>query len=161
MRNLTLSLILLFPLFLLSCKKDPCKDVICENGNPVATDDVCNCDCDAYYEGTLCDKEIRENFYGTFDGDATCEGFGTSSSEITITKGSTVGRIIIDQENNVYATVIDAVNYTIPSQTVTDKDGNTYTVEGSGVRSGDVLTSEMTFTFDPTTTMECTFTGSR
>lgn len=64
MKKNNLSLVTLFFAFalaLMSCKKDPCKDVVCQNGGtPVATGKTCSCDCPSGYEGQFC--ETKSNF---------------------------------------------------------------------------------------------------
>jgi hypothetical protein len=43
------------PTLITSCKKDPCKDVTCENGG---TCDDGKCNCPAGYEGEKCEKKL-------------------------------------------------------------------------------------------------------
>ncbi len=54
-----------------SCKKDKCKDVICENGTCVEG----NCNCDYGWEGLLCDKKKSEVFLGFWEGEFDCGAF--------------------------------------------------------------------------------------
>lgn len=56
-------------LLLFSCKNDPCDDVVCAN-EATCLEGIC--DCTEGYEGTLCDVEMRSNFYGTWWGSHGC-----------------------------------------------------------------------------------------
>lgn len=55
MKYLIFSLSLFFLTFLASCKKDPCKNIVCENGG------ICvngTCDCPEGYEGPSCGDQV-------------------------------------------------------------------------------------------------------
>jgi hypothetical protein len=53
---------------------DPCKDVVCTNGE--CTDGTCV--CDTGYEGETCGTAMNEKFTGTFNLTETCAPSGTA-----------------------------------------------------------------------------------
>ena len=97
-------------------KKDPCKDVICYNGECVDGECVCEagysgpncstfdpcynttcingdcvngtCDCDAGYEGANCGTPINSKFSGVYTLSENCVGAGLRSYAVTVTPSS-------------------------------------------------------------------------
>ncbi len=67
-------------LMLISCA-DPCKDITC---NEVGACDDGTCICDAGYEGTNCETEVRTKYLGSFSGLSTCDD-GTNPIPFTFT----------------------------------------------------------------------------
>lgn len=61
-------LLLIFLLFLTSCKKDPCEDINCP-ATAVCVEGVCN--CMEGYEGASCETEMRDKFLGSYTGTIT------------------------------------------------------------------------------------------
>ena len=183
---LSLSIAVMGALFVQSCK-DPCKDVICENGgtcdeetgicdcpenfygNTCETECVNgtysdgNCACDDYYEGDACKIEQREKFFGAFDVVEECtSGDDDYASTIKAASG-TINRIEIsylykDYPDGVIATV-DGQTLTIPSQN--PEEG--FTMTGSGSISDDNNTITITYTLDDVSigTVTCTTTFTR
>ncbi|MEQ9187639.1 MAG: hypothetical protein RLP15_07875 [Cryomorphaceae bacterium] len=159
-------------LSLQSCK-NPCKDVVCENGGICNEDNdgVCDCEdtfygtlcetecvngtygdgtcaCDDYYEGDACKIEERIKFYGAYDVDEECDINYTYASTIKSTTGN-VYKIEIsylyrgDWENPIIAEV-NGHNITIPSQQ--PEDG--FTMSGSGIMTDDGSELVINYTLD-------------
>ena len=172
-------------LFINSCK-DPCKDVICENGGVCDEEGVCDCPenfygdlcetecvngtfgngacaCDDYYEGDACKIEERVKFYGAYGVDEECDQNYTYGSTIKMTSGN-VYKIEIsylyrgDWENPIIAEV-DGNKITIPSQN--PEDG--FTMTGSGTLSADGTELVIDYTLDDSSigTVSCTATFTR
>ncbi|MCB0761988.1 MAG: hypothetical protein KDC12_10740 [Flavobacteriales bacterium] len=122
-----------------ACKKDPCADVTCDHG-------TCNdgtCDCETGYEGDECSTQMRSKFLGTFTGTESCSVSGNFPITWNInTSGTAVNKVII---NNLYADgtavsgTVSGTSITIPVQTATAQ-GFSFTVDGSGQISGNILT---------------------
>lgn len=67
-----------------SCKKNPCKDVTCVNGD--CNKDTGACECDTGYDGADCSKEVADKFVGMFDVNEICSFSGQKppyTSEVT------------------------------------------------------------------------------
>ncbi len=146
--------ILIFALFIGSCKKDPCKDVTCEHG-------TCNdgsCLCETGYEGSNCETEQRLAFVGNYNVTETC---GPNSYNFTI-------NILADTENvnelsihnfgdlnfNITATVDGT------SISIVDQSGNGKTVNGSGELVDGVLSISYTLETTSGQSIDCTLTGT-
>ncbi|TVR76980.1 MAG: hypothetical protein EA412_12480 [Chitinophagaceae bacterium] len=57
-----------------SCSKDPCEDVVCENGGIETEDgDDCICECPAGFYGELCESSYQDDFVGTYSGNESCD----------------------------------------------------------------------------------------
>jgi hypothetical protein len=72
-----------------SCKKDPCKDVVCNNGG-TCVDGTCS--CTTGYEGTNCETAWNTKFVASYSGTDVCTS-GTYTWNGSITKSSTSGSI--------------------------------------------------------------------
>jgi hypothetical protein len=63
---------------------DPCKDVVCNNGECVEGDCVCN----AGYEGVDCSTAFNAKFSGTYNLSEVCDFTGSDSYTVTLTPSS-------------------------------------------------------------------------
>ena len=113
-------------------------------------------DCDQWYEGSNCDVEMREKFYGIYIG--TIYGAGTSQAVSTsITPGSN-GAQKLKIDGMADAELSSSTTFTFPYQTIIDlTNGNWVISQGSGVLDGDNLTYSM-YTPDG---INFSFSGSR
>ena len=136
-----------------SCKKDPCKDVVCNNGGTCVDG---NCSCTTGYEGADCSTEMRTKFIvsGSFTEAGHTDSSWNSSSHnfnntynVTITKGSDVSSILIGNlgnyncssgSYNVTGTMSSSTTFTIASQVVC---GTTFSGSGTVTSSGKVTIS--------------------
>jgi hypothetical protein len=137
---------------------DECKDVVCENGGTCdeetgACDCPANfygescetecingtyadgaCTCDAGYEGDACGTEEREKFLGAWTYTTGCAP-GSSFNSTIATVTDNVVRVTLSNltgfnDNSAYA-VVDGTTFTVPSQSIVDEDGDTWTIEGT------------------------------
>jgi hypothetical protein len=133
LRILGLAMALFGAMTVSSCKKDPCKNVTCQNGG------VCqdgNCKCNLPWEGSRCEVDARDKFVGSWRGTVNC-GSGPREMTISITKSSvTPNRIIIE---DIYGELTSSSTFDIPTQTV-DVDGTAATINGRGNLNGNQLT---------------------
>lgn len=147
---------------MVSCDTDACKDVECGvNGTCLEGD----CVCDAGYEGVSCETEERTKFVGDWDFTDSCIPGSANSSEIKRSNAE-VTRVLVsnilgtDLEGQAYA-VVDGVKITIPSQPVTDVDGDTWTVSStSGTIANNSFSLTVTAVFGTSQPVVCTFTYS-
>ncbi|MCX7606907.1 MAG: calcium-binding EGF-like domain-containing protein, partial [Bacteroidia bacterium] len=99
-------------LSLSSCKKDPCKDVSCQNGG-VCVDG--NCSCPTAWEGSRCEVDVRDKFIGAWSGSIDC-GSGLGNATIRIGKLSGKdGRIAIEG-TTIHGRVTSSTEFEIPLQ---------------------------------------------
>lgn len=146
--------ILIFALFVGSCKKDPCKDVTCVHG-------TCNdgsCVCETGYEGSNCETEQRLAFVGDYSVTETC-GPNTYNFTVNVTADSeNVSELTIsnfgDFNFDVTATVIGST-ITIAYQS---DDGITVTGNGEFNEGGISLSYTMEATSGQT--ISCSLVGS-
>lgn len=116
---------------------DLCKDVNCNNGTCVEGD----CVCDAGYEGTNCDTEIRAAYLGTYNVTETCDS-GSDAYAVVVSAGTSINDVVI---NNLYDAGF-AVTGTLNTAGGIDFNGSfgTGTISGSMTTTGGVIT--ITFT---------------
>ena len=133
LRIIGLAMALFGALTLQSCKKDPCKNVTCQNGGTCQDG---NCRCSLPWEGSKCEVDAREKFVGSWRGTINC-GDRPRQVTISITKSNTPTRIIIDGE--VRGELTSSSAFDIPNQTF-DIDGTSATIYGSGSLNGNQLT---------------------
>ena len=158
--NVLAMFIMLFGLMITqnSCK-DPCKDVECKNSG---TCDEGVCSCVEGYEGDDCGTEVRAKFLGTFSVSDACDP-GSSYTSVISSSSTAVDRVLI---TNVLGVSLGGTAYanaagttlTLPSQQVTDIDGDTWTVSGSGSKSGDQVTLSIISTFGAGNPVTCALT---
>lgn len=86
--SLTLTpLLFALSLLLVTCKKDPCKDVVCQNGGTaVSAGKTCTCDCPPGYEGEFC--ETKSDF-------VTCKINGVNYQSVQIIIDTITGNSIL------------------------------------------------------------------
>ena len=146
-----------------SCKKDPCKDVVCNNGG-TCTDGTCA--CTSGYEGTDCSTEMRTKFIfsgslsdaGTTDSsynNSTGHVYSAFSYVASISKNTATTDILINNLGNyncssgsysVSATVNSSTTFTIASQVVC---GTTFSGSGTLNSSGKVVITYTATYADP------------
>lgn len=140
-----------------SCKKDPCKDVICQNGGACIEG---ACDCLLPYEGTNCEVRMTAKFAGLFTGPLTCFG-QTQTETFTVTESQThPDRLLVSYGGeSFYGVVTSSSTFDIPEQSFT-QGGLTGTLSGNGSLAGNVanLTMLITIAGIPVT---CTFQGTK
>lgn len=117
-----------------ACKVDKCKNVSCAYSG-VCKDGVCL--CQTGYEGDHCETVTRDKFLGIWDVNEDGTITGPAQYSISITEGSQIDHVSIDNFNNVIQGVkVDGICYKdtlyIPVQTVTLPQplGTTYTISG-------------------------------
>ena len=133
LRIIGLTIALFGALTLQSCKKDPCKNVTCQNGGTCQDG---NCRCSLPWEGSKCEVDARDKFVGSWRGTTNCGG-GPEEDVFSITKSSTTAnRIIIE---DIYGELTSSSTFDIPTQTV-NVDGTAVTVSGRGNLNGNQLT---------------------
>jgi hypothetical protein len=133
LRIVGLAMALFGALTLQSCKKDPCKNVTCQNGGTCQDG---NCRCSLPWEGSKCEVDARDKFVGSWRGTTNCGG-GPEEDVFSITKSSTTAnRIIIE---DIYGELTSSSTFDIPTQTV-NVDGTAVTVSGRGNLNGNQLT---------------------
>lgn len=129
---------------------ETCAD-FCENG----TYNEGDCMCDDGYEGGSCSTESREKFIGSWTYTTSCDPGNSSNSEIT-TVSDNVQRVTITNltgfnDNTAYA-VISGSMIEIPSQSVTDSDGDTWTVSSnSATMANNTFTINVTYSIGGST----------
>ena len=112
LRIIGLTMALFGTLTLQSCKKDPCKNVTCQNGGTCQDG---NCQCRLPWEGFKCEVDARDKFVGIWRGTTNCGG-GPEEDVFSITKSSTTAnRIIIG--GGIYGELIASNGFDIPTQT--------------------------------------------
>jgi hypothetical protein len=154
LRILGLAMALFGAMTVSSCKKDPCKNVTCQNGGTCQDG---NCKCNLPWEGSRCEVDARDKFVGSWRGTINC-GDRPQESHFSITKSSTTAtRIIIDDE--VYGELTSSSTFDIPTQTV-DMDGTAATINGRGNLNGNQLTLTLVLTIQGAATT-CTGTYTK
>jgi hypothetical protein len=134
LRIVGLAMALFGALTLQSCKKDPCKNVTCQNGGTCQDG---NCRCTLPWEGSKCEVDARDKFVGSWRGTTNCGG-GPEEEVFSITKSSTTpNRIII--ADGINGDLKSSNSFEIPTQQV-NVDGTNVTISGSGNLNGNQLT---------------------
>ena len=141
LRILGLAMALFGAMTVSSCKKDPCKNVTCQNGGTCQDG---NCKCNLPWEGSRCEVDARDKFVGSWRGTAQCTGGGGPQEEVfSITKSSTTAtRIII--ADRFYGELTSSSTFDIPSQTV-NVEGIAVTISGRGNLNGNQLTLTLNY----------------
>jgi len=156
LRIIGLAMALFGALTLQSCKKDPCKNVTCQNGGTCQDG---NCRCSLPWEGSKCEVDARDKFVGLWRGTSQCQGGGGPEEDVlSITKSTTPDRIIIEGVIDGQLTSSSAFN--IPAQQV-NVDGIGVTISGRGNLNGNQLTLTLTYTVQGGGTFTCTGTYNK
>jgi len=157
LRIIGLAMALFGALTLQSCKKDPCKNVTCQNGGTCQDG---NCRCSLPWEGSKCEVDARDKFVGLWRGTSQCQGGdGPEEEVLSITKSSTTpDRIII--EGVIDGQLTSSSEFRVPSQTV-NVDGIGVTISGRGNLNGNQLRLTLTYTVQGGGTFTCTGTYNK
>ncbi len=125
-------------LLLGACSKDKCKDNFCLH------DGFCedgSCNCGDWYTGNNCEDELREQFYGEYEGFLS---IGSTSSASNISYySSTKGVQFMSFGFTGYLELQPNGDFTIPIQNL-NLDGESFFVEGTGSFTDNQV--NMTFT---------------
>ena len=130
-------------LTLSSCKKDPCKNVSCQNGGTCQDG---NCKCNLPWEGSKCEVDARDKFTGAWQGSENCGSPRNYNTTIGKSQASPV-RITIyepDFQINYYAELTSSTNFTIPQQTYTVGTA-VLQINGNGSLNGNTLIMNVTY----------------
>lgn len=157
LRIVGLAMALFGALTLQSCKKDPCKNVTCQNGGTCQDG---NCRCSLPWEGSKCEVDARDKFVGLWRGTSQCQGGGGPEEEVlSITKSSTTPDLIII-EGVIDGQLTSSSEFRIPSQTV-NVDGIGVIISGRGDLNGNQLRLTLTYTVQGGGTFTCTGTYNK
>lgn len=142
-----------------ACKDDdPCDGVECKNGG------ICNdgnCACLIGYEGSDCGTQTRAKFLAVYNCTNTCFP-GTAYSSSASQSAVDISNFVISNMGNVpglnvVAKATGGAIFTIAAQTVTDTDGDSWTLSGQGSLVGAVVTANITYVYNPNSnTFTCT-----
>jgi hypothetical protein len=167
------SLILALPLFALnSCSTDPCETVTC-GANGVATEDGdnCTCVCETGYEGNSCETEVRSKFVANYRWTDSCSPGENYTSSITASatdvKNVNITNILGELEGSANGTVTkngDDYVLNIPTQQVTDIDGDVWSVSSTGAATLTATGTSFSITIQSTfgvNTITCTHTYNK
>jgi hypothetical protein len=137
LRIIGLTMALFGALTLQSCKKDPCKNVTCQNGGTCQDG---NCRCRLPWEGSKCEVDARDKFVGFWRGITYC-GAGPEEGGFSITKSSTTSNSIIIG-GGIYGELTCSSTFNIPTQTGY-VNGTPATINGWG----DLYLNELKLTY--------------
>ncbi|MEY4877199.1 MAG: EGF-like domain [Bacteroidota bacterium] len=122
-----------------SCKKDPCKDVVCNNGG-TCVDGTCS--CTSGYEGANCETETRSKYVGEYTGNGTDNATPSSSYTSWHFKYSLKGTVasdmtmdIQDQNRTFTLSMPIVLNSASTGFTITSTTNGGFTYTGSGTIS--------------------------
>jgi len=134
LRIIGLAMALFGALTLQSCKKDPCKNVTCQNGGTCQDG---NCRCSLPWEGSKCEVDARDKFVGFYRGTFNCGGSPGEEVFSIIKSSTTASRIIIG--GGIYGELTSSNTFDIPAQP-RNVNGTAATIYGSGTLYGNELT---------------------
>ena len=140
LRIIGLAIALFGALTLQSCKKDPCKNVTCQNGGTCQDG---NCRCSLPWEGSKCEVDARDKFVGLWRGTFNCGGSPGEEVFSIIKSSTTASRIIIG--GGIYGELTSSNTFDIPTQTG-NMNGTAITIYGRGNINGSQLTLEYILT---------------
>jgi hypothetical protein len=150
-------------MFIMNACTDPCKDVTCQNGGVC---DEGDCICATGYEGTDCATEMRTKFVGTYSFiDGCYPGTPNASTITTSAEGVTkvnISNILGSTLGGTAKAEVNGSSITIPSQGITDNDGDPWTIAGqsTGTLSSNTFTISVQYTFG-TNTETCLLTFTK
>jgi len=147
---LTLSISILLLLLVQSCKKDPCSDVLCENGG------ICEegiCDCATGYEGATCAVLWRDKILGNYTqtDECTTGNFGPYDV-VSEADPSGINKVLLivdrlNADNPVQLTMTSATTFDVPKQSPCSTCSE---ISGSGNTTSDGgFTYNFDFAFSP------------
>lgn len=153
-------------LFFAGCT-DPCKDVVCNNGECVEGE----CVCDAGYEGVDCATAFNAKFSGTYTNSEVCDSTPDVTYNVTIAPSSAeparanITGLYEEPATSVSAVIgDDGVTFTIPSTNIgTTSYGRIETV-GNATSNADGSQITITYKYTNNTTgftENCTGTLTR
>ena len=165
MKNL--SILFTAALIMISCAKDPCKDVVCLN------DGTCldgTCLCEDWYEGEDCGTEERAKYYGTYNGTFTVSQGGQTLQSapftLTISGGASINNLqfvgtgtnALDTEASL--TVTKNPDFTLPTFT-NSALGGPAAWSGGGTFSGSEVTMGGQVDFAGVGILDWTYTATK
>lgn len=134
MRTVASVLGILGLLLVTACKKDPCKNVSCQNGGTCSDG---NCTCRLPWEGSRCEVDGRDKFVGAWSGTQNCGG-SVDNVRFIITKSSVEATVILI-EGEIRGELTSSTTFNVPNQQIVIQ-GTAFTISGNGVLNGNVLT---------------------
>jgi len=158
LRIIGLAMALFGALTLQSCKKDPCKNVTCQNGGTCQDG---NCRCSLPWEGSKCEVDARDKFVGAWQGTESCGGTRTYTTTINRSQASPI-RITIyepDLQITYYAELNSSTRFTIPQQNYTVQ-GQSIGIIGNGTLNVDALIMNVTYSLG-SQSLDCNYTLTR
>ena len=158
LRIIGLAMALFGALTLQSCKKDPCKNVTCQNGGTCQDG---NCRCSLPWEGSKCEVDAREKFVGAWQGTENCGTPRTYTTTINRSQASPVRITIYERDFQItyYAELNSSTGFTIPQQTYTVQ-GQAIGINGNGTLNGNTLTMNVTYS-SGSDALTCSYTLTR
>lgn len=142
-------------LVLAACKKDPCEELLCQNGG-TCMEGIC--ECPAEYEGEFCETLLQVKFLGTYDASYDCS---SAVNKVTVQAVPDSSQLIKIINLGDYAcpdpgadfveliAQIDSNLVNIPEQTVCIGSGFTgYTYQGTGSVSSNLITLDYTVNYE-------------
>jgi len=143
LRIIGLAMALFGALTLQSCKKDPCKNVTCQNGGTCQDG---NCRCSLPWEGSKCEVDARDKFVGAWQGTENCGTPRTYTTTINRSQASPVRITIYERDFQItyYAELNSSTSFTIPQQTYTEQ-GQAVGISGNGTLNGNTLIMSVTY----------------
>ncbi len=135
-----------------SCTKDPCENVVCQNGGVSEADgEECVCECDLGYEGDRCETEERAKFLATYTvSERQNSGVPYSFTAGIVPLSSDVRKVALTGfSDGLFASpIIATISGTSISIANQDPDSDGYFVEGSGTILNDVINLSFTIRGD-------------
>jgi hypothetical protein len=158
LRMLGLAMALFGAMTVSSCKKDPCKNVTCQNGGTCQDG---NCKCNLPWEGSRCEVDAREKFVGAWQGTENCDGTRTYTTTINRSQTSQVRITIYEPffQITYYADLTSSTTFTIPQQTYTVQ-GLAIGINGNGTLNGNTLIMNVTYS-SGSDALTCSYTLNR
>ena len=117
----------------------------------------CKKECEYWEEGKKCDTEVREKYFGTYNGVVTISGTPQNAYSAVATSSDGPKNFIIDSQIDCELTSETA--FDIPLQNFYS-GGNAMQVEGSGSFSGNQLIYNCILTFNGATNV-MSFSGTK
>lgn len=111
-------LFILVCLAVISCKKDPCPDFVCQNDGKAFE---CACTCDPGFEGEFCEIKSANNYSGLYKGTYNCAypdgSLESESIDFTISPSATEdAKIYLTLDGAIIEAIVNKEAFTIPEQ---------------------------------------------